>query len=805
MLQFQREIRYGCRVLLKNPTLSIVALLTIALGGGANIAIYSVVNSTLLRRLPYEDPERLAMVWWTSPGSATIPLSMADFHDWREQNQSFAELAAYHPWGFTLTGTGEAEHIRGAVVTSHVFDLVGITPRLGRSFDADGPGTPAAVILSAELWKRRFGRDPNILGKKLVLDGEPAEVIGIMPGGVRFPPLYPAELWQANTLGPQDVPRDMRYLRVLGRLKEGQSVASADAEAAAIARMHERQYPDINAGLGGRVVPLREMVVNDFRQAVLLLQFAVLMALAIACFNVAILQLTRASVRSGEISVRLALGAGRFQLFRQFLGENFVLALCGGALGLIAGHWGVLLLARFGPRNIYRLDEAAIDGQVLAFALAITLGSGLLFGLAPAFYSSRFNFNQLLREEGRASTGATRLRNVFVFLQVAITLILLVGAALLIRSFGNLSTVSPGFKTENLLTMEITLPVGKATVEQTSAFYGQLKEGVENLPGVKSFATSFSLPLGGRMSVNNDFDIEGRAWTPSDPKRNAQIRPVSPGFFATMGIPLITGRSFTEHDRADSRGVVVINQEMARIFWPGTDPIGQRLKATIDLGAEVGRFENDTWEVVGVVGDIKHRSLGDAIQPAVFCSTLQGSWLVMNLLVRTTVDRADLAKAVAAEVHALDSDLPVVRVRTMEQMIADSLSQPRFNTWLVSVFAVFALALTVVGLYGVLSYSVQQRTREIGLRMALGAGKKDVVWLVVRRGLSVALTGLAAGLLGSLLLVRFLAGLLFGISPRDPGIFAGISLMFVLAAFLASYLPARRAAEVDPITSLRHE
>lgn len=805
MPRFLHELRYGCRLLLRSPAFSIVAVLTIALGTGATIAIFSVVNSTLLRPLPYEDPEELVVLRWTSSVSDMIPVSLVEFREWREQSESFAELAAYHPWDFTLTAAGEAERIRGTVITARVFDLLGAHPQRGRAFDSDGPGAPDAVVLSDELWKRRFGADPSILGKKLVLDGRPFEVLGVMPAGFRFPPAYPAELWKANSLGPEDFPREMRYLVVLGRLHKGVTLASARAEMSAIAARQEEQYPKTNTGLRAKVVPLHEVLVKDFRQALLFLQLAVLLALAIACINVMILQLVRASVRRGDVAVHLALGAGRSQLFRLFLSENLLLGLCGGALGLAVAHGGVRLLTSFGPRNIYRLEQTALDGQVLAFALVVAVGCGLLFGLAPAFSSSRFNFAQILREAGRSAVGATWVRNLFVFFQVAITLMLLVGAGLLIRSFARLSSVSPGFDTESLLTMQITLPVSKATIAQTSAFYRELKERVENLPGVESFATSFSLPLGGGMTVADEFEIEGKPWTPSDPEPTAQMRPVSPSFFDTMGIRLVAGRTFTEHDDATSQGVVVINQEMARLYWSGDDPIGKRLRAKIDLGAELGRFENDSWEIVGVVGDVRQGELRSAVRPEIYLSTMQGPWLLMNLIVRTSSDPAGLVKPIVAEVHAMDPDLPVVRVRTMEQIISASLSQPRFNAWLVSVFAAFALGLTAMGLYGVLSYSVQQRTREIGLRMALGAGKKDVLWLVVSRGMMVALAGLAAGLLGAFFVVRLMAGLLFGVTSTDPATFAGVSLVLVLVALVATYLPARRAAGLDPMTTLRFE
>ena len=806
MLRFLGELRYGFRLLVKDPIFSMVAMLTIALGTGASVAIFTVINSTLLNPLPYEDSEEITMVWWTSATNNTKPISPADFYDWQQQSKSFESLAAYHPWSYTLTGQGEPERLRGAVLTAGLLELLRAETSLGRSFDADGPDAPAMVILSDDLWQRSFGSDPDVLGKKLLLDDQPYEVVGVMPASFRFPLATPADVWVVSPYGVAELPRDMRFLRVLGRLKSGLSLDSAGAEMSAIAARLADQFPDTNAGLETRLVPLRETMVSDFRQGLLYLQIAVLLALAIACFNVAMLQLARGSVRRGEVAMRLALGATRFQLFRQLLIENLLLGLCGGAAGLAVAYAAVRLLVRFGPADIYRLEEAAIDGRVLAFALAVTLLSVLVFGLAPAAKASRDGLRAILGQARHSSVGDSWAREAFAFLQVAITLVLLVGAGLLIRSLEKLNSVSPGFRTENLLTMKITLQESKATVEQTAAFYREIKERVEKLPGVESFATSFYLPLGGGMNVGSDFEIEGRPSESAGQAPYARIRPVSPDFLTTMEIPLVLGRTFTEHDTADAPGVVVINQTTARTYWPGVDdPIGELLKVQIDLGADVGSFAHESWEIVGVVGDIKHKDLESATQPEIYFSTLQGPWRETNLIVRTQLEPADLIKPVAAEVHAMAPELPVVQVRTMAQIIADSLNQPQFNTWLLSVFAAFALGLTVIGLYGILSYSVHQRTREIGLRMALGAGKLDVLRLVVGRGMMVVAAGLAAGLVGAFFVVRLLTGLLFGVSSTDPATFAGVVVILTLVALMASYLPARRAAGLDPMTTLRHE
>lgn len=799
-----RELRHAARVLVKNPLVSIVILVTLALGTGATITIFSVVEATLLRPLPYEHSDRLVMVWWANDQSDSVPVSLADFYDWREQSESFELLAAYHPWSFTLTGEGEAERLHAAVVTTGLFEMLGARPQLGRAFESDGPGTPQTVMLSDDFWQRRFGAERDIVGKKLTLDGEPYEVQGVLPAGFRFPPTHPAEVFRANRFGPDTLPRDMRYLRVLGRLEVDVTAESAQAEMSAIAGRHEQEYPDTNTGLGARVETLRHRVVEDFEQALLFLQLAVLLVLAIACFNVAILQSARMQGRRAEIATRLTLGAGRSQLFRQLLSENLLLGVLGGALGLAFAYWGVRLLIRFGPQ-VHRLEEAGIDGRVLGFTVIVALACGLIFGLAPAVQARRQDFGPILREGGRGSIRAGWLRNAFVFLQVAVTLVLLVGAGLLIRSFDNLRSVSPGFRTDHLLTLQFTLPESKSSLEQISTFYRELKERVEGLPGAESLATAVSLPLGDGMSIDSNFEIEGRPAAATDPQRQAQIRPVSPGFFDTLGIPTVAGRTFTEHDDATGQAVAVINEEMARRYWSGDDPVGDRIGMSINLGDSLGRLARESWQIVGVVGDVKHQGLQEETQPEVYFSTLQSPWLVTTVIVRTSLAAGDLVKPVTAEIQAMDPNLPILKVRTMEEILGEALSQSRFQTWLLGFFAFFALVLTAVGLYGVLSYSVTQRSREIGLRMALGARRKEVVRLVVGRGMLLALGGLAAGLAGSFLLVRLLTGLLFGVSSSDPLTFAGVTLTLALVALVASYFPARRAAALDPVVTLRYE
>lgn len=805
MPRFWHEVRYGWRVLLKSPVFTFLALLTLALGTGATVAIYSVVHNTLLRPLPYPDPDRLIVVDWASQEKEGIPVSPGDYFDWRAQSTSFTGLAAWHPWPFTLTGEEGAERITGAVATANLFELMGVEPMLGRGFDADGPGAAPTVVLGHGLWQRSFGSDPSVLGQKVLLDDEPYEVVGVMPSGFDF--AYPgqAQLWQVSTYGADEFPRDMRFFRVLGRLEQGVSLAAAQTEMSGIAAQFRQQYPDDYAGMDTRLAPLHRLVVKDVRQALLFLQLAVVLALAIACFNVANLQLARAATRREEVAARAVLGASRFQIFRQLLSESLLLGLAGGAAGLAVGYWGVRFLVDFGRGRIHRLDESSLDGSVLAFALGLALLAGLLSGLAPALASSRFDFAQILKAAGRSSVGASRTRNVFVFLQVAITLVLLVGAGLLIQSLIRLQAVSPGFQPENLLTMQVSLPAGKAaTTDQTSAFYRELKARVEGLPGVESLAVSFSLPLAGGMSFDNDFAIEGRPVDPLGPPRNAQMRPVSPGYFRTLGIPLIAGRTFSEHDDAASPGVVVVNQEFIRMFLNGSDALGERMKIEVDLG-DLGSFAHDSWEIVGIVGDVKHRTLESAALPEVYFSTLQGPWRLMNLSVRTALAAADLAKPIVSEIHAIDPSLPVVKVRAMEEIISDSMSQPRFNTWLLSLFAGLALTLTLVGIYGVVSYSVYQRRREIGLRMALGARRKDVLWQVVGHGMALAAAGVAAGLVGSFFVVRLLSGLLFGVSSTDPATYLTVSAALALVALLACYLPARRASGLDPITALRYE
>lgn len=803
-MSFWQDFRHSVRGLRRSPWFALVAISILALGIGASTAIYSVLDSALLRPLPYDRADDLTVLWWASPAKSKIPLALADLRDWREQSSSFSALEAYHPWEYTLTGGDRAERVSAAVMTAGMFDLLGAEPALGRGFEADGPGTVDTVILSHGLWQRRYGGDPQIIGQTLIFDDQPVEVLGVMPEGFRFPLARPAETWRPILDGPDSYPRATRYLRVLGRLAPGVSLAAARAELGAVSEQMAAEYPDTNTDLESQVVPLRETVVKDFRQALMLLQVAVLLALMIACSNVAVLQLARATRRQGEVAVRLALGASRSQVMRFFLLDSLVLSLAGGALGVVLGAWGVELLVRFGPSKLYGLDQTRLDLRVLAFALGLTLLSGLVFGLVPALRWRRSSPSQALRTVGRGATDSMWLRQTFVFLQVAITLVLLIGAGLLIRSLAKLSNEPAGFRTSGLLTLLVTLPEGQANIETTSSFYRQAAERITSLPGVSSFATSVSLPLAGGMSVGSEFDIEGRSAADGDPKRYAQVRPVSPGFFATLGIPLIAGRDFTPQDDSERPGVVLINQELARLFFAGSDPLGEQLLADIELGT-FGRFAQDKFQVIGVVGDIKTQGLDREVQPEIYFSTLQGPWIRHNLIVRTAGAPSALAKPVVDAIQTIDPSLPVVDVRSMEQTVAEALGEPRFNTWLLGIFAAFALALTVLGLYGALSYSVHQRRREIGLRMALGARRRDVLWQVVRRGLLVTLAGLTAGLVGAFFMVRLLAGLLFGVGSTDPTTFVAVCALLLLVALVASYLPARRAARLDPMTTLRYE
>jgi len=805
-----QDLRYGLRMLVKNPGFTIVAVLALALGIGANSAIFSVVNTVLLRPLPYQDPERLVMVWEAN-AKAGFPKdtpAAANYVDWRDQNQVFEGMAAIANQNFNLTGTGEPERIEGRLVSANLFGLLGVEPHLGRAFlpEEDQPGRHNVVVLSYGLWQRRFGSDGKIVGQALTLNGENYTVVGIMPPHFQFP-TREDQLWAPIAFTPQQAAnRGRHYLEVVARLKPGVTLAQAQAEMSAIAVRLQQQHAE-NTDLGANVTPLHEQIVGDIKPALLVLLGAVGFVLLIACANVANLLLARAAGRQKEISIRVALGASRLRLIRQFLTESLLLAVLGGVVGLLLSLWGVSLLKAFIPENISQVEAITIDGRVLLFTLLVSLLTGLIFGLAPAAQAASLNLSETLKEGGRDSAAGSRgnrIRGALVIAEVAVSLILLIGAGLLINSFLRLRNVDPGFRTNNLLTMQVVLPAFKYPDQaRRTAFYDQLLNRIETLPGVKSAAFTTNLPLyrqGNSMGVS----VEGIPDpAPGQGRRpSVMTRVISPRYFQTMGIQLLQGRGFSNEDKEDAPAVAVINETMARHFWPGQDPLGKRLTP----GSLTSTDPNDWITVVGVANDVRQIDLTAPPKPQMYLSYVQAGFFAPgDLVVSTDLEPLSLAAAVRKAVWEVDKDQPVSNIRTMEEIASESVARQRFSMLLLGVFAALALVLAAVGIYGVMSYSVAQRTREFGIRMALGARRGDVLRLAVGHGLKLVLIGIVVGLGAAFFLTRVMSSLLFGVSATDPITFIGISLVLISVAVIASYLPARHATKIDPMVALRYE
>ena len=802
-----QDVRFGVRMLLKNPGFTIIAVIALALGIGANSAIFSVVNTVLLRPLPFKEPDRLVMVWEdaTKHGYPRDTPAPANYVDWRDQNQVFEGMAAIADRSFNLTGIGEPERIDGWRVSASLFPLLGVEPQLGRSFlpEEDQAGGGRVVIMSQGLWQRRFGSDPTIIGKAVTLNGESYAVVGVMPQNFQFPSRE-GDLWVPIAFDSKEAGnRGGHFLKVLARMKPGVTLQQAQTEMKAIAARLQQQYPDSNTDLGAAVVPLHEQFVGDIKPALLILLGAVGFVLLIACANVANLLLARAAVRQKEITIRVALGASRSRLIRQFLTESILLAALGGVIGLLLSLWGINLLKAFIPENISQAKAITIDGRVLFFTLAVSLLTGLIFGLAPATQASKFNLNETLKEGGRDSAAGSRgnrIRGLLVIAEVAVSLILLIGAGLLINSFLRLRNVDPGFRAENLLTMKIVLPELKYPDRaRRSAFYTELVRRIEALPGVKSAAVTTNLPL---YSQGNSIgiSIEGRPDPAPGQEQIVVTRIISPHYFQTMGITLLQGRQFNEQDKADTPIALVISEAMARKYWPGEDPIGKRVKPGSSASS------NPWFTIVGVAKDVRQFELNADPKPQMYLPYTQaGFFAPRDLVVSTNGDPLSLASAVRKTVWEIDKDQPVSNISTMENVLSESIARQRFSMLLLGIFAALALALATVGIYGVMSYSVAQRTREIGIRMALGAQRSDVLKLVVGQGLKLVMIGVLIGLVIALVLTRVMSSLLFGVSATDPLTFTIISLVLISVAVLASYIPARRATRVDPMVALRYE
>ena len=807
------DLRYSIRTLLKSPGFTLVAVITLALGIGANTAMFSVINAVLLRTLPYKDPHRLAILWKTVPKKNIQEdwTSYPTFKDWKDHNSVFEDMAlVFRPEAaqVVLTGNDRPERIQGAKVSANFFSVMGVSPILGRPFSPDeGERGDQVVVLSYGLWQRQFGSLPDALGNTLEIDGKSTRIIGVMPASFQFPSKE-SQLWLLNSADPRWP--TFSWIRLadafcgVGRLKANVSPAQAQAEMSTIARGLEKQYPDTDDGLGIKVVPLSvHYAGNSVRLALWVLFGAVVFVLLIACTNVASLSLARGAVRQREFAIRTALGAGRAQLIRHLLTESAVLSLASGCLGLCLALIGIRILVVIGPRDIPGLVETGIDLRVLAFTLLISMLTGLLFGLAPAWKISRSDPNDFLKEGGRSATsgqGSGRSGQLLVVLEFALAVVLLTGAGLFVRSFLRIQEVDLGFKPERVLMMQMTLPDSWIQDNaRTTAFFERAIQNVEALPGVEAAAIGGG--FGDEHIPNVTITVEGRPPVPSG-ERHEEITDdvISDGYFRVMGVPLLSGRFFSDQDGLHTAPVAIISQKMAGQFWPGENPIGRRFHYGVP-------GESSDWHtVVGVVGDMLRNGLDRRGLSQFYLSHRQKTWaLSFYFAVRTASDPLQLAAAVRSEIQSLDKTVWLDHVTTVELWLRELGSQRRFQTSLLSLFAVVALLLAAIGIYGLMHHSVTQRTHEIGIRVALGAQPRDVLGLIVGRGMVLAVIGLGIGLAGALALTRLLSSLLFGVSATDPITFLSVSLLLAAVALLACYLPARRATKVDPMVALRYE
>ena len=804
---FWQDLRYGCRTLLRNPGFCAVAILALALGIGPNTAIFTMVNAVLLKPLPVPEPNRVVMIWGTllKSGFDQMPVSAADYLEWQKQARSFDQMSAAFAipeFGLNISGVGDPERVAAALASKEFLPALGIKPIAGRNFlpEEDRPGGPPAVLISNALWQRRLHSDPAAVGRTLTVDGIPRTVVGVVPH--ELGEMVAADLWLPTAIDPNNPERGNHQFGVVARLKAGVTVAQARAEMTVIAKRLENAYPATDTGWGVTLFPMAEMFTGRIRPVLLILLGAVGLLLLIACANLANLLLARAATREKEIAIRGALGAGRRRIIRQLLTESLVLAVAGGALGLVLAAWGVRLLRSVIPDMFPMLQHMSVDVSVLTFTLGISILTGLLFGLVPAWRSSHTDLNTTLKEAaGRSESagGSQRIRSFLLASEVALAVLLSVSAGLLLRSFARVTAVDPGVRTANILTMNVSLPEVKYdTPLKRENFYKDLIERLDALPGVRSAGAVMFLPL--RVSILsfrigvNGFQIEGRPPVPVDQEPVADYRTVTPGYFVTMGIPLRQGRLFDQHDDQDAKRVMIVNEAMVRKHFPQENPLGKRI------------LMGKPMEIVGVVADAKLYGLDAPIEPAVYVSHAQHTGeSTMALVVRTEGDPAAMTSAVRREVLKLDPEQPISNVRTMEQVLSDSLTLRRVSMLLIAVFASLALTLATVGIYGLTAYSVSRRTHEIGLRVALGASQSQILRLVVGRGLVTSLIGAGIGVAAAFELTRGLSGMLYGVTATDPLVFAGVPLLLIAVSVFASYIPARKATRIDPLVALRYE
>jgi predicted permease len=807
-----QDLRYGGRQLRRNPGFTAVAVVALALGIGANTAIFSVVNAVVLRPLPIHQPGRVVVVHdqFTRLGLPSIGVSVPDFADLSRRTDIFESTAVLSDRSFSLTGSGQPERLAAFLVNSAFFPLMGVKPLLGRWFfpSEDKPGASHVAIINEGLWRGAFGSDPKLIGKSITLDGENYTVVGIMPSSFQLPNMAP-DLWAPLALTPAQLDptkeRGHQWLYMLARLRPTVTLAQAQTAMDSMARRFMREYPDnfpAHIGYGIKVVPLLADLIGNTGKFLFVLLAAVGFVLLIACANVANLTLARASTRSREMAVRVALGAGRVRIVRQLLTESVLLALIGGALGLLLALWGVDLLRTIGPKNVPRLNKADIDGTVLAFTAAIAVITGVLFGLAPGFEAFQSNLHETLKEGGRSGSAGVareRVRSLLVIGEFALTLVLLTGGVLMVESFVHLLEVNPGFDPQNVLTMQITLSDAQySKPSQIAGFYDALLERVSHLPGVKAAGAVDVLPFSD-FGNSGGFHIEGEPVRSGALLPHADVRRVMPGYFRTLRIPLRRGRAFTEPDAASSPNVAIIDDVLAKQYWPEQNPIGHRVAMASDSRSP------QWYTVVGIVGNVRNRGFSAPRKGVLYFPLAQMPKLHMSLVIRTASNPEGIASAVRKVAASIDRQQPVYGVETMEQYVSESVSNQRLAVTLLAAFSVLALILAAVGIYGVISYFVSQRTHEIGIRVAMGARKSDVFRLVVGHGMVLAVAGVGIGIVGALALTRAMSSLLYGVSPTNLLTFAAVSLLLTGVGLLACYIPARRATKVDPIVALRYE
>lgn len=802
-----QDTRYGLRALTKNRAFTLAAVLTLALGIGATTAIFSIIHAVVLRPLPFADPDRLVILW---PVKQKTSSSKADYVELKKEARSFDDIAAYSGWGFTVTGGGEPVKLDGARASSNLFSVLGVGAARGRTFlpSEEQPGGDKVAVLSHGLWQSRFGADETIVGQRIAINGEDHTVVGVMPRGFNFPVGVSRDLWVPATLDPaKEDDYGAAYLTLIGRLKRGVSANEAQAEIASLSGLAGRRKPGAanDHGRDAKVNSLQAETAANARPTLLILLGAVGLVLLIACANVANLQLARTAGRQKEFAIRAALGARRARLVRQLLTESLLLSVLGGAAGLVVAYWGLDLLLALFPADTPRLNEVAISRQVLGFALGVSLAAGAIFGLAPALQAAAPNLEPFLREGGRGSAGGAggRLRSLLVVSEVALALMLIVSAGLMIKSFWRLQQVDPGFEVGNVLSFQLSpppfappgSPEGPA---RARVYYRQALERLATLPGVESVGGIHLLPMGD-SNWNPGLRVEDRPAPAGAESGSVNWRLVTPDYFRTMNVPLLKGRAFNHADNERGAAVAIVNETLARKYWPGEDPLGRRIST--------GFEGKDKWAtVVGVVGDVKQQGLGAQTEPEMYRPYEQHASLPpMTVMVRAAADPAALASSVRSAVWSVDKNVPVDDMQPMAEVVARSISRPRSTTLVLAAFAGVALALGVVGIYGVVSYAVTQRTQEIGVRIALGAREADVIKLVVGHGLRLVAAGIGIGLAGSLAVTHLMSGLLFGVTATDPATYVSVAALLTVVALLACYVPARRAAKVDPLVALRAE